>query len=566
MDLSLLRHQSDSRYCFALDESHVLIRLAVSKLVNLNKVQLVYGDPMTFHHKHIYLSLSIKHQDRAFNYYETILEISPIRLMYIFYLEEDDEQYYFYDFGLSKQYIFDLAFISAFQFVGENYNDYVKENPAWKGRIFYQIFPDRFCKSSRLNKDYVNCAWDNKNLRNNRGAFLGGDLYGVIEKLPYLKDLGINAIYLTPIHPSDSNHKYDIKDYYDIDERFGGKEAFMTLVEEAHNLDIKIMMDMVFNHTSAEHPFFIDVKQKGKASYYYDWYFINGDYPSTNPLNYKCFGYFGHMPKINTNNRNVQDYFIDVVRFYINYYHVDGFRLDVSEGVSHDFWNRLKINIKDLDPDVILIGENWFNAESYLGVNELDGIMNYPFLAAVSGYVTRRVSLEDTVNVLDGLLMRYKDGFNRMMMNILSSHDIERISHLTNNNYDLNLISYAMMFFYLGYPLIYYGEEIFMDGGSDPDNRRGMEWDSPNFYSHHHSLFKKLIALRKEEPLSLGDIEITHENNLLKMRRTYHKQSYTLLINMSNESYHLEGNYILSNKYQNAYLEPEGFVIKRSFE
>ena len=567
MDLSLLRHQSDSRYCFSLDEKHTLIRVAVSRLAKIDKIEIIYGDPRSFHRYHKYQPLELKHQDEAFNYYETVIELYPMRLMYVIYMRENGEDYYFSESGVSNQYIFDLAFISAFQFIGENINDIVIENDAWKGRVIYQIFPERFNKSNKLNKDYVNCDWSCKDLRNNRGAMLGGDLYGITEKLDYLKDLGIGAIYLTPIQTSPSNHKYDILDYFEIDPDFGGKEAFLELVKEAHKRDIKIMLDMVFNHMSDNNPIFLDVLNNGRASKYYDWFFINGEKPRKFPLNYHCFGTFPHMPKLNTNNIEVQRYLLDVAKYYINEFDIDGYRLDVSEGVSHDFWIKFKLTVKQEKKDMLVIGENWFNSESYLGNDQFDGVMNYPFLSAVSGYICKATDAKGSAEAFESLLMRYKDGHNRMMMNILASHDIQRFFTLCNSDKDLSLLGHAIMMFYLGYPLIYYGEEIFMYGEGDPDNRRGMEWDSNEFNSNEHLLFKELIRLRGDPILKEGDISIYARENLLVIKRFYQGSGLALVSNMSDYPVSMDGNIILKNRYNiNKEIEPKGFIILKVYK
>ena len=567
MDLSLLRHQSDSRYCFSLSENKALIRVAVSRLVNLDTIEIVYGDPRSFHRSHKYQPLTLKYRDAAFSYYETVIELYPMRLMYVFYLRENGKEYYYSESGISKQYIFDLAFISAFQFIGENIKDIVRENESWKGRVIYQIFPERFARSDKLNKEYVNCDWYCKDLRNNRGAFLGGDLYGVTSKLEYLKELGVGAIYLTPIQLSNSSHKYDVIDYYKVDPRFGGEEAFKELVIEAHKRDIKIMMDLVFNHMASDNPIFLDVCEKGRASKYYDWFFIHGEKPHRFPLNYLCFGQFAYMPKINTNNEEAQKYLLDVARFWIREFDVDGYRLDVSEGVSHDFWIKFKLATKEEKKDFLVIGENWFNSESYLGNDQFDGVMNYPFLGAVSGYICKATDATESAEAFDSLLMRYKDGHNRMMMNILASHDIQRFNNLCEGDKYRSLLGYAIMMFYLGYPLIYYGEEIFMMGAGDPDNRRGMEWNSPNFDTIEHQLFKDLIRLRKEPALSEGDISIYSENNLLFIKRMYQGNGYVLISNMSSFPVHIDGNIVLKNKYNiNKEIEPGGFVVMKVYK
>ena len=550
MEIASFRHQSDSRYCFSLDESHVLLRLAVARSVTLQRVQVVYGDPMGFTQRHNYADMALKHTDAGYHYYEIVLNVFPSRLMYVFLVEGEGRSCYFSESGLSDTYKFDLAFISAFQFVGENENDFVIDKSSWQGRVFYQIFPERF-NNGLGEKPYVNMPWDTTSLTSKHRAFLGGDLQGIIDKLDYLEDLGVEALYLTPVHPSISNHKYDVLDYYDVDPGFGGKEAFARLVEQAHRHGMKMMMDLVFNHCSDQHPFFEDVKRNGKASKYYSWFFINGEKPCKTPLNYRCFGTVKHMPKLNTNNKEVQAYLIGVASYWMKEFHVDGFRLDVSEGVSHDFWTRLKIALKEIEPEVILIGENWLNSESYLGVNQLDGVMNYPFLGVVSGYVLKIRNALETSEGLEGLLMRYKDGHSKMMLNILASHDIQRFTTLCH----------GIMMFYWGYPMIYYGEEIFMKGGGDPDNRRGMEWDSKQFASYRHGLFKGLLHLRKDPILKAGEIEIKEKDGLLVIKRSYEGRVFALYCNMNEHGVKAEGKAILSNRYAGNEVWSKGFAV-----
>ena len=560
MEIASFRHQSDSRYCFSLSDHQVLLRLACSRSVQLDEVMVVYGDPMTFGRKHHYQQCILKHTDQGFNYFETILDVDPPRLMYVFRVRGENRECYFCESGLHDTYQFDLGFISAFQFVGENRNDYALEPSSWQGRVIYQIFPERFAQGGG-DKSYVTAPWNTKTLAKLRGAFLGGDLVGITQKLDYLEDLGVEAIYLTPVHPSPSNHKYDVLDYYDIDPQFGGKEAFAEFTRKAHEKGMNIMMDMVFNHSSDKHPFFLDVCKKGKASKYHSWYFINGEKPCKTPLNYRCFGYVTTMPKLNTNNEEVQQYLIDVVSYYAREYHIDGFRLDVSEGVSHDLWIKMKIALKKINPEIILIGENWLNAESYLGPNQFEGVMNYQFLGVVCGYILRIKNAQGTAEALDGLLMRYKDGHSKMMMNNLSSHDVQRFYTLTRKDKDLSLMGYAIMMFNWGLPHIYYGEEIFMEGGGDPDNRRGMEWDSKNFSCYQHELFKSLIRLRKRDILKKGDIRISYDRGLLFITRYYQGQTLVLVCNMEENGNRVKGNVILSNRYAGGEIWHKGFAV-----
>lgn len=564
MRCSDLRHLSDSRYCFSLDERRVLLRLAVAKGEKLNKVEVVYGDPMGFARNHRYQKMTLAHTDVSFDYYETVVNAFPMRLMYVFLLGIDEGEFYYSETGLTSLYKFDLAFLSAYQYVGENRNDFVIDKPSWQGRVFYQIFPERFAAGlPREQKNYVNCPWDCTSLKGRHNAMLGGDLRGVIDKLDYLESLGVGVLYLTPIHPSLSNHKYDVLDYFDVDARFGGKQTFRELVQKAHEKGMKVMMDLVFNHCSSKNPIFLDVVQKGKASQYYSWFFIDGDKPHAHPLNYRCFGTYHGMPKFDTNNPEVQRYLISVALYWQKEFGVDGYRLDVSEGVSHDFWIRLKIALKDVDPEVLLLGENWLNSESYLGPDQLDGVMNYPFLGVVSSYVLGIRDAKETAEGLEGLLMRYKDGHNRMMLNILASHDIQRFTTLCKDDKDLSLMGYALMTFFPGYPMIYYGEEIFMAGAGDPDNRRGMDWGSEEFGSLRNSLFLELLLLRKERALRAGEVRIFESSGALCVERIDKGARYLLVCNYRQGNVRVPGTILFGNHVAGDSVWEHGFAVTR---
>lgn len=538
MDASNFVHQSDSRYCFAKDDGHLFLRLGVSKSLQIHDLEVIYGPPQGFDKLHYQQAMYPRHDDGTYQYYETVLESHPSRYYYVFRFKVGDETWYFTEGGLLSSFAFDLAFLSAFQMIAENRTDFMLPKPSWQGRIIYQIFPERFaCRGAPQDKAYVNRSWDSLQLAGFPPAFLGGDLYGIIDKLDYLKSLGVGALYLNPIHPSPSNHKYDVLDYYDVDPGFGGKQAFKELVEKAHDHDIKIILDMVFNHTSVNHPAFLDVRQKGRNSPYFDYYFVHGDYPDIKEKNYETFASARFMPKLDTSNPKVQDFIIDVASFWMKEFGVDGFRLDVCEGVSHEAWIRLKMALKRIDPEVLLIGEIWLNSESYLGPHQIDGVMNYPFLGAMSSYVLGKNDAKRTAELLCSLIVRYKWGNNENMLNLLSSHDIQRFVRLAKGDKAKVLCAYAVMFAFSGLPCIYYGDEIFLDGGGDPDCRRGMPWNSKEFHSQEHHLFAAMGRLHAQsEALCKGEIDVYEENGLLVIKRASKSEIVHLYVNLSGQS------------------------------
>src|SRR4030066_2080464 len=247
--------------------------------------------------------------------------------------------------------------------------------PKWvKDTVFYQIFPDRFYNGNNQNDLPSTVPWNYKPTRKN---FFGGDLEGIIKKLPYLDKLGINAIYLTPIFKAPSNHKYDTEDYFSIDPYFGDIDTFKILLKTAHSKDIKIIIDGVFNHTGDNYWAFKDVMKNEKNSPYIDWYFINIFPLIKKPKpNYVTFGDAYFLPKLNINNLEVKRYILNVVKFWTEM-GIDGWRLDVPFMVAHSFWKEFRTLVKKINPNAYLVGEIWKNAKPWLLGDEFDGSMNY---------------------------------------------------------------------------------------------------------------------------------------------------------------------------------------------
>ena len=575
MDITYFRHLSDSRYCFSLDTSHTLIRLAVSKLCPIDKVEIIYGDPISFSHHHQSMKMEKKYEDQGYIYYETIINLFPMRLMYIFKIIKDKKEYFLCETNIYEGFNYDLSFLSAYQYVGENYNDFALEKPSWKGRVFYQIFPERFnYRKGKLDKTYVNTKWDVPNIHHGSNVFLGGDLYGIIDKLDYLSDLGITAIYLTPIHTSMSNHKYDVLDYYDVDPHFGGKVAFKELVDKAHQKGMKVVMDLVFNHCSNYHPIFMDVRQKGKESKYYNWFFINGDRPVEWPLNYLCFAKAKNMPKFNTNNPEVRKYLIDACEFWVKEYDIDALRLDVANEVSHDFCRELQSRMRSLKPDFYIIGEIWHNSIPWLRGNEFDAIMNYPLQNAIYNYALNQqrtsVSFEQDIN---RCLTDYFQQTQKVMFNLMDSHDTARIVTKAQSR-DKALQMLTVMFAMPGSPCLYYGTEVFLEGGKDPDCRRCMPWKEieANKCDAELNLIKQLVYLRKTnsamKDYNLSFVHINEKPRLLCLDKTSTESSLRIIANFGENreeiSELLNGTKVLFKSKFNAQtrtLEANGVII-----
>jgi glycosidase len=303
-----------------------------------------------------------------------------------------------------------------------------------------------------------------------------------------------------------------------VDEAFGGDNALRELVAAAHGKNIRIILDAVFNHCSERCEQFQDVLDKGHGSAYYDWFIIRGDFPDQEDVNYECFAACSYMPKWNTSNLKVQEYLIAVGLYWIKEFGIDGWRLDVADEVSHAFWREFRKAVKEEKPGAILIGESWHDARAWLIGDQFDSVMNYSFTkACLDCFAGGDMNAEKFCNRLSGILMRNTDQVNDMMFNLLDSHDTERF--LTNAGGDERklILALCVMFFFTGIPCVYYGTEIGIAGGYDPDSRRCFDWEQSHWNSEIRDTVKALAKLKREE--IRGGIELMCQGDVLIIKR-----------------------------------------------
>ena len=573
MNREAILHRIDSEYAYPIDKNTLVLRLRVSKNDKFKTVECLFNPAMKFIKTQQVVKMSLKYVDFNFAYYEARIFSEFPSFSYIFKLVDDnDNLLYVSDEGLSTHYDFHLSQVSAFRYAFINDDDIIKVNKKIEGRIFYQIFVDSFNKGSSENKEYVTRSRDSNDLfafdkvnKTYHPIFLGGDLKGIINKLDYLASLNVGAIYITPIFKAMTNHKYDTLDYYKIDEMFGDLETLKELTEKAHEKNILIFLDLVFNHTSFFNPMFQDVCARGTKSKYFDFYMVNGEKPCRSPLNYMTFSEGWMMPKLNGNSESVKKYCTDVAKFYLKECDVDGYRLDVSNELPHSFWMYFKAELKKEKSDIFLIGECWYNAYSFLNAYEWDSSMNYAVsFTAKEYFVDHLLDTKRFVYKLNNILVRYKEQTNRMLINLLDSHDVARFYNYLRPHKDIYLLAELFLISYVGSPMIYYGDEIFMEGGDDPFNRKGMEWDSANFNSSEFEILKKIYHLRKLDAFKYGDMELEEKDGILIIKRIYSGSKYLIYINNSTEfktlnTQNLE--LILSNNFDNPTLKANSFAV-----
>jgi glycosidase len=374
--------------------------------------------------------------------------------------------------------------------------------PYWvKDAIFYQIFPDRFRNGDMTNDPPNIQPWG---ADPTLWGFQGGDLRGVIEKMDYLLDLGINAIYFNPIFQATSNHRYNTSDYYKIDPKLGNQKDFLALIDVAHQNGVRVVIDGVFNHCGRGFFAFNDVLENHSHSPYIDWFHLNNVPPDAyspgDADDYQAWWNFKSLPKFNTDHPDVRKYIFDVARYWIKQ-GADGWRLDVPNEIDDEiFWEEFRQVVKTENPDAYLVGEIWDGDPKWVGENSFDGLMNYPIRESIIELLQGSLGVETFSARITEQFSRYDRDNVYAMYNLLGSHDTSRISTKLQGHQDKLKLAFAFLMAIPGTPAIYYGDEIGMEGGKDPDCRRAFPWEKAKWDNDLRRYIRQLIAYRKTHP------------------------------------------------------------------
>ena len=492
----------------------------------VKSAKLIYNcDKNKWHEFRDEAEMEITHTDSELEYYSVAVPLTDTRFSYIFVLNcFDGKNRYLSEEGLTDTYDHTLGYFNFFQYTSQFACDTMAV-PEWvKTAVCYQIFPERFAVGgSDKDLSYVNTKWG---VKPTPKSYYGGDLIGIREHLDYLVDLGVNVLYMTPVFCSPTNHKYEITDYETVDPAFGGNDALKALIEDAHKLGIRVMLDGVFNHCSSRHPFFLDAQKNGRNSPYYDWFFWKPD------GSYLTFGSVKTMPKLNTGNMEVIRYFSDVAVMWMRDFGADGWRLDVSDEVSHKFLRAFRDAVIAQNSEAIIIGEDWHRAVRYLNGDEYDGIMNYGVTKACLDLLAfHTIDSRGFRDRIVRLYHTYSIAANQKMLNLLGSHDTDRFLTRVKGDAGRFRTAAAIMFFYPGIPCVYYGDEIGMEGGYDPDCRRTFRWDEDSWDKETRNLIKNLMKLKKEPALSDGDFAVEEKDGIITLIRSAFSQTVRLRVN-----------------------------------
>ncbi len=518
MNALAIRHFGRGIDCFPLDTHTLRIRFACAR-GDFDRVELCYClNKYAWDRERTICDMPLWGRGTSLDYYEKDISGEDTRLCYLFILHKGKRKWYFSEEGLSRQYDFAHAYYSFFQYPFVHACD-VHRVVSWADTaVMYQIFPERFAKGlPEGEKGYVNAKWTDVPKPD---SYFGGDLTGIKEHLDYLQDLGISCLYLNPIHPARSNHKYNVMDYTDVDARFGGKEAFRSLVRAAHERGMRVLLDGVFNHCSWDWPPFRDCIEKGKESPYWDWFFIDGSRVDIKKPNYLTFAACPDLPKLNTGNEKVIAYFCEIGALWVRDFDIDGWRLDVMDEASETFLRSFRRAVKAAKPDALILGESWHDSSAWLRGDELDGVMNYGLTKALMDYLV--LGILDAAGMADRLMMlfeRTSSASARMMMNLIGSHDTDRFLTLLGGNKKKLCLAFAILFFYVGIPCVYYGDEVGMQGGYDPLCRGGFPWEKDRQDAMLHDTVKRLAKIKRSGALKGDRIRISAEGNVLHIAR-----------------------------------------------
>ncbi|MDG3062665.1 glycoside hydrolase family 13 protein [Lacticaseibacillus casei] len=578
MNLAALAHRPESEDSFLYTDKTLHLRFHTARQ-DVAKVTVLYGDPywripdahgadqLVYQRE----TMTLLGTGQVLDHWVVTLEAPYRRLQYLFEVTGQDGTVWLYgDRGLRKdsadarheaENYFRMPYFQAI--------DRVK-TPDWvKTTVWYQIFPERFANGDPNNDPDGTKPWHPTD-HPGREDFYGGDLQGVLDHLDDLQALGINGLYFCPIFTATSNHKYDTIDYLNVDPAFGDKALLAKLIHAAHQRGMRVMLDAVFNHMGYGSLQWQDVLRNGEKSRFASWFHLHQTpvTPFHNPLKgegqpqYDTFAFEEKMPKLNTANPEVQDYLLMVATYWIKTFDIDAWRLDVANEVDHHFWKKFYHAVTAIKPDFYVLGEVWHRSQAWLNGDEFSGTMNYPFTQQIEDhFFKRRRTAAELVALLTDQLMLYRDQTNQVMLNMLDSHDTPRILTLAHGDEDLALQALAFTWMQTGSPCLYYGTEMSMSGGADPDNRKPMDWAKLG-----QPIWKRVAALvhfRRQHATTLGTgttrLSVT-DTGLIKVVRQGNEM-LTGYFNTTEQPVAVNREAVFAQGFVNGQLAPKGFMV-----
>lgn len=545
-----------------------VLKIRIHTQTNIKKAWLLLEDS-----EFRSIELKLYAETKRFNYWRAHVDLRSNIAKFSFAAQTDENiNIYFGTSGVAN-------FISPAEKWSLDVNSFKRHTiPDWFfGGVMYQIFPEKFKNSNpKLNPENV-LDWGTKPTRL---GFQGGDLYGVIEKLDYIKNLGVNIIYLNPIFLSGSVHKYDTWDHFKVDDNFGGDEALTLLIESAHAMNMKVILDCSLNHVHPRHFAFQDLIQNGPDSEYKDWFTVF-DYPirlkyrphlysqtykvgwdgneeeykeyldktfsetkvpveifeDDGPIcepTYKSWWGVPDMPKVNYSSTEARKWALEVTEHWIKNFDIDGWRMDVAKEIDTSFWREFREIAKKTKKDILLLSEIFGDTSQWLQGDMFDGTMNYSFREnMIDFFANKNMKPDEFSESLAHLYSMYSFEAITSCQNLLSSHDVKRFLNRCEKIEDV----YGAIFFQATFPgiaSIYYGDEIGLDGGDEPNNREPFPWnDDSNWNIPLQEITSRLMNLKNSNSiLKYGTFElIPSSQGVVIFRRVLQKESLICIFN-----------------------------------
>jgi len=498
-------------------------------------------------------------------YYQAPLKVTERRMTYRFLLAKGGQALWYNNQGLTESFTIDEK---DFKVIAGDIH------PSWlDSNVFYQIFPDRFNRGKHFSEggsyEYDGhrrtlLPWGTPPLHHSQGGnvdFFGGTLKGIEEKLDYLRDIGVNALYLTPVFTSLSNHKYDIIDFFNVDPGFGGNRALARLTRALRDRDMRIILDVTLNHCGVKHGWFqkactdISSKEAGFFTFH------------SHPDSYEMWLGVRTLPKLNYRSRLLREVMYrkrtSVLRKWLRPpWSIDGWRLDVANMIarqgeiqcSNEVGREIRDAVKEENGSAFLLGEHFFDGSSHLQGDELDAAMNYHgFTFPLWRWLTElkpwwmktgtdAILSRMTTGALVDSWMEYLSSIPwavaRRQFNFLDTHDTPRIVTTLKHSIPLTKLAVLLLFTFPGVPSIFYGDEIGLSGDGDPWCRQCMIWEKARWDQELLAHYKALIAFRRSSPaLSHGGFEIVKtEDSLLAFLRECREERLLTVVNRGEES------------------------------